>query len=144
MKLSAMTLGCPNWDLDTILTNIKNYGFDGVDFRGIQKDLDITKMPEFTTHLAATAKRIKDSGLEVSGISSSLTVCDPAKRAANVEEARRTIPVALALGAKNVIRIAKRTSFFRAAGRVVLWIKVENDALTLEAAERNLVPILVA
>ena len=79
MKLSAMTLGCPAWDLATILKNVKSYGYDGVDFRGVLADLDITKTPAFTTGLAATARQIKDAGLEVSGISSSLTVCDPAK-----------------------------------------------------------------
>lgn len=102
MKLSVMTLGCPTWDLETILKNAKAYGYDGVDFRGIQNDLDITKMPAFTTDLNATAKRIKDSGLEVSGISSSIGVCDVDKRQDNLDEAKRTIPVALALGAKNV------------------------------------------
>jgi sugar phosphate isomerase/epimerase len=102
MKLSAMTLGCPAWSLETLLANAKNYGFDGIDFRGLQADLDITKTPLFTTQLDATARQIKNAGLEVSGISSSLTVCDPAKRQSNLEEAKRTIPVALALGAKNV------------------------------------------
>src|ERR1035437_6198854 len=102
MKLSAMTLGCPNWSLETLLTNAKAYGYDGIDFRGLQSDLDITRLPAFTTNLAATARQIKNAGLEVSGISSSLKVCDPAKRQDNIDEARRTIPVALALGAKNI------------------------------------------
>ena len=102
MKLSAMTLGCPNWDLSTLLARVKEYGFDGVDFRGLAGELDITKTPAFTTGLAATARTIRDSGLLVSGISSSITVCDPEKLTANLEEARRTIPVALALGARNV------------------------------------------
>ena len=102
MKLAVMTLGCPTWDLATLLTNARAYGYDGIDFRGLGPDLDITKTPAFTTDLAATARRIADSGLAVAGISSSLTVCDPEKRRQNLEEAQRTIPVALALGAKNV------------------------------------------
>ena len=59
-------------------------------------------MPAFTTELAKTARRIKDAGLEVSGISTSICLCEPAKHQANLEEARRTIPVALGLGAKNL------------------------------------------
>ncbi|MEI8197463.1 MAG: sugar phosphate isomerase/epimerase [Phycisphaerae bacterium] len=102
MKLAAMTLGCPTWDLDTILKKFKTYGFDGIDFRGLQNDLDITQTTAFTTDLAATARKIADFGLLVSGISSSITACDPAKRAANIEEAKRTIPVAIALGANNI------------------------------------------
>ena len=102
MRLSVMTLGCPGWDLETLLRNAGAYGYDGIDFRGLLTELDITKLPAFTTDVAATKRRIREAGLEVSGISSSITVCDASKRLANVEEARRTIPVALALEAKNV------------------------------------------
>jgi sugar phosphate isomerase/epimerase len=102
MKLSAMTLGCPNWSLETLLTNAREYGYDGVDFRGLQTEIDITKLPAFTTDLAKTARQIKDASLEVSGISSSIKVCDPAKRQENLDEAKRTIPVAVGLGAKNI------------------------------------------
>jgi sugar phosphate isomerase/epimerase len=102
MKIAFMTLGCPDWDLDTIITKGAEYGFDGVDFRGVQGELDITKMPAFTTDLEVTSRRIADAGLEVSGISSSLHVCDPGKLESNLEEARRTIPVALGLDAKRV------------------------------------------
>jgi len=102
MKLSVMTLGCPGWSLETLLTNAKAYGYHGIDFRGLAMDLDITKLPAFTTDLAKTARQIKDSGLEVSGISSSIKVCDPAKHNDNLDEAKRTIPVALALNAKNI------------------------------------------
>jgi sugar phosphate isomerase/epimerase len=45
---------------------------------------------------------LDEAGLAVSAVSSSITVCVAEKRAANLEEARRTIPVARALGAQNV------------------------------------------
>ena len=45
MKISFSTLGCPNWDLDTICQKGHAYGFDGVDFRGYLDTLDITKLP---------------------------------------------------------------------------------------------------
>jgi sugar phosphate isomerase/epimerase len=102
MKLSVMTLGCPGWDLDTLLKNAKAYGYDGIDFRGLLNDLDITKTPAFTSELVKTHRRISDAGLATSGISSSIAACDPAKREANLDEAKRTIPVALELGCKNV------------------------------------------
>jgi sugar phosphate isomerase/epimerase len=101
MKLSVTTMGCPGWNLDTLLTNIKSYGYDGIDFRGLQGKLDITLLPEFTTDLAATAKRIKSSGLEVFGISSSICICEPSRRERDLDEAKRTIALAQAIGAKN-------------------------------------------
>jgi sugar phosphate isomerase/epimerase len=102
MKLAFMTLGCPNWDLTTICKRGREYGFDGVDFRGYLDSLDVTLRPEFTTGAATTRRMLTDAGLDVSAISSSITVCMPDKLEANLEEARRTIGVALALGASNV------------------------------------------
>lgn len=102
MKISLTTLGCPAWDLDTILARGREYGYDGVDFRGLQSEIDITKLAAFTTGVAETRRKIADAGLEVSGISTSITVCDAAKQQANIEEARRTIAVAHDLGCSNV------------------------------------------
>lgn len=102
MKTSATTLGCPEWDLDTIIANYAAYGFDAVDFRGVKQDLDITVTPAFTTGLAETKQKLADAGLAVSGISTSLLVCDAGRREANLEEAKRTIPIALELGVPNL------------------------------------------
>ncbi len=102
MKISFLTLGCPQWDLDTICRRGREYGFDGVDFRGYLDTLDISQLPEFTTHAMETLRQLNSAGLEVSGISSSITICQPEKRAANLEEARRTIDLACGLGTVNV------------------------------------------
>lgn len=97
-----MTLGCPGWDLDTICRNGRTYGYEGVDFRGLQNELDVTKLPAFTTGIEKTYKQICDAGLEVSGISSSLVVCDGEKIQQNIDEAKRTIEVAQGLRAANI------------------------------------------
>jgi sugar phosphate isomerase/epimerase len=102
VKLAFMTLGCPTWDLNTICARGREYGFDGVDFRGYLDTIDITQRPEFTSGAAATRRQLTDAGLEVSAISSSIQVCVPEKLDANLDEARRTIEVANALGAPNV------------------------------------------
>ncbi len=104
MRISFMTLGCPKWDLETICRNGRAYGFDGVDFRGYLDAIDITTLPMFTSGAAETKRKLADAGLEVSAVSSSITVCNADAREKNLEEARRTIPVAKALGAK-VVRI---------------------------------------
>ena len=102
MKTSFTTLGCPAWDLETIITRGSALGFDGVDFRGLQNDIDITQLPAFTTDIVATRTRFADAGLQVCGISSSLKVCDDRALETNVEEAQRTIPVAAALGCETL------------------------------------------
>ena len=102
MKISMMTLGCPTWNLDTICQKASEYGFDGIDFRGLLDDIDITKLPAFTTEVATTKQKIDDAGLEVSGISTSIKVCDADSLASNLEEAKRTIGVAHNLNAPNL------------------------------------------
>jgi sugar phosphate isomerase/epimerase len=97
-----MTLGCPAWYLDTICASCRAYGFDGVDLRGYLDTLDITTHPAFTHNAAATRHTLDEAGLAVSAISSSITVCAPEKLDENLEEARRTIAVAHALGCPNV------------------------------------------
>ncbi len=102
MKTSFTTLGCPSWDLGTIIAQGSAMGFDGVDFRGLQDDIDITQLPVFTTDIATTKARFDDAGLHVCGISSSLKVCDDSKCEDNLEEAKRTIPVAAELGTETI------------------------------------------
>ena len=102
MKLCLTTLGCPGWDLDTICKRGPEYGYEGVDFRGLQDALDVTVIPEFTSDLATTKRKLADAGLTVTCISSSLRVCDETKMEANLEEARRTIPIAAELGVPHI------------------------------------------
>ena len=102
MKICFMTLGCPKWDLETICKRGKEYGFNGVDFRGYLDALDITLLPEFTSGAAKTLRQLNEAGLEVSAISSSIQVCVDEKLDSNLEEARRTIAVAHDMGCSNV------------------------------------------
>ena len=104
MKLGFLTLGCPSWDIDTMCARGREYGYDGVDLRGYQETLDVTAHPLFTTHATETRRRFAEAGLEVSGISSSIRVCDAAAREKNLEEARRTIGCARGVGA-GIVRV---------------------------------------
>lgn len=102
MKISFTTLGCPGWDLETICRRGREYGYDGIDLRGYLGTLDVTRLPEFTSQAVETRRQLAEAGLAVSGISSSIKVCEAERLQDNIEEARRTIPTAKALGAQNV------------------------------------------
>lgn len=106
MKLSFTTLGCPSWDLNRIVENAANMGFDAVDFRGLLEDIDITRRPEFTTDINKTKKLFADYGIAVSGISISarFAVVNPAERMEQFDEARRNMALAAELNAP-VVRI---------------------------------------
>ena len=102
MKLGVTTLGCPNWTLDEILTNVKSYGYDGVELRGIGPYLDLTKSPHFVDAAAIelTRRRFADAGLEISALDSSVTLAqtDSSERESNLRHGRETIDLAARLG----------------------------------------------
>lgn len=74
MKLAFTTLGCPDWDMDTIIARGAEYGFDGIDFRGYRGEMDIYKLPEFITGADECVTRIRDLGMEVPCLSSSARI----------------------------------------------------------------------
>ena len=100
MKLSFTTLGCMDWNLQTIVAKAVEYGYQGVDFRGYLNELNLTKFPEFTTDAAATKKLFDDAGIAVSCISASahLTALGDAKTAA-LAEVKAYCEIAAKLGA---------------------------------------------
>jgi len=91
MKISCTTLACPSWSLETILARFKQYGYDAVDFRGLGEELEIYRLPAFSTEAAETAREIAKAGLEVSAFSSSARMFspDPAEREKHLAEVTR-------------------------------------------------------
>ena len=82
MRLAFSTLGCPIWNLDTVLTRAVEYGYDGVELRGIGEALDIGGMREFDSGIAETADRFSQAGL-------TLTCLDTSARAVALTEGER-------------------------------------------------------
>jgi sugar phosphate isomerase/epimerase len=102
MRIAFTTLGCPVWDLDTICRRGREHGYDGVDFRGYLDTVDVTTLPLFTTGVAEVRRKLGDAGLAVSGISTSIRVCEKSKLIDNLDEARRSIALARELGTSNL------------------------------------------
>lgn len=104
MKLAFSTLGCPNWDLDTILKNAAEIGFDGIEMRGLGEPLDITTLPEFTSQMNDTKQKFADAGLEVACFSSSVRMSEPdeSKRVEFMDELKRYAALCEAFGSPNI------------------------------------------
>lgn len=77
MKLAFTTLGCLDWDLDTMIAAAIEYGYQGIDFRGYLDELNIYRLPEFSIDAEATNAKIKAAGLEVSCFSASIRLIAP-------------------------------------------------------------------
>jgi sugar phosphate isomerase/epimerase len=77
MKLTYSTLASPNWTLDQIIHHASTSRIGGVDFRGIGTELDITKLPAFTTDLPATLQLLREHHLQMPCLNSSITLVTP-------------------------------------------------------------------
>jgi len=106
MKLAFTTLGCPDWTLQEIVENASRMGFDGIEFRGLKDEIDISKLPEFTREIEETKKLFSDHKITVSGIalSARFAVVDSEKMEKHFEETRRGIKLAAQLDAK-IVRV---------------------------------------
>ena len=96
--LSFSTLGCPNWTFQQITSFAVQHGYKGIEVRGIQRQMDLTKCPEFSTeeNRKATLALMKEKGLQFVGLGSSANLHFPegAERDKNLAEARIFIDLA--------------------------------------------------
>ena len=70
--LAFSTLGCPAWNLDQILHGAVEYGYDAVELRGYQSELDLPKAAPFTPeNRRETRQRFADAGIALCCVSSS-------------------------------------------------------------------------
>lgn len=96
--LSFSTLGCPDWSFDKIVNFAVQHGYHGLEIRGLQRELDLTKCKEFISpqNRIATNKIMQEKGLHFVGLGSSATLhfADTAVRQKNLDDARRFIDLA--------------------------------------------------
>jgi len=81
MKLCISTLACPGWDLQQIIDVCAANQIAGVDFRGLQNEIDVTKLPAFTGDgLDETLSRLRSRGIEIPCMNSGVALEAPAER----------------------------------------------------------------
>ncbi len=66
MKFAFSTLACPNWSFEEIIATAKDFGFDGIELRGIQQEIFVPKTKPFQPEaLPETKKRLKALNLSI-------------------------------------------------------------------------------
>jgi sugar phosphate isomerase/epimerase len=104
-RISFSTLGCPAWTWKTILEQADRFGYGGIEIRGIKGQMDLTAVPEFQgSRLTEAKKDLEALGLVVTdlGASARMHEKDPATREKQLDEGRRFIDLAQAMGVKYV------------------------------------------
>jgi sugar phosphate isomerase/epimerase len=97
VPLSFSTLGCPDWDWKTILEQAKKMGYNGIELRGIKKQMELPTLPQFAgTAWKQSLKDIEAAGLKIVdlGASAQMHEADPAKRKAGLDSAKQFIDLA--------------------------------------------------
>ena len=102
LPIGFSTLGCPTWTWKQILDFARSHDYAAVELRGLQKNMDLTMAPELSREggrIEASKRELRERGLRISdlGASAQLHEQDPAKRTAQLDEARRFIDLAEAL-----------------------------------------------
>ena len=96
--LAFSTLGCPDWDFQKITAFAAKNGYEGIEVRGLEREMDLPLCPEFKDgkNIARTRSIMKDKNLKFVdlGSSASLHITDLSSRAHHLDEAKRFIDLA--------------------------------------------------
>ncbi|QHV95156.1 sugar phosphate isomerase/epimerase family protein [Spirosoma endbachense] len=96
--LAFSTLGCPKWSLAISLEAAAKNGYDAIEIRGLQGEMDLTKTPVFDNaqHIASARRLAADKGVKIInlGASTQLHHADPVTRQRHLDEAKRFITLA--------------------------------------------------
>lgn len=65
MKLGFSTLGCPQWDLETIVNQAAAMGYNGVELNGLQGQAHLPALPTMRHDTKGVAGRFRDAGVEL-------------------------------------------------------------------------------
>jgi sugar phosphate isomerase/epimerase len=102
LPLSFSTLGCPDWNFSAILEFAAANHYQGIEIRGILRQLDLSQCPEFNSagNIIASRRRAEEKGLAIVDLGSSCELhhVAGAEREKNIDEGKRFIDLAHALG----------------------------------------------
>lgn len=103
MKISFSTVGCPNFTWDEIVATAKDFGYDGIELRGICDELEVYRASPFVgDNLRLTKRRLDDLGLEISCIATSCYLFDKKVKDNTIEIAEKYMNLAKDLGCKYI------------------------------------------
>lgn len=104
--LSFSTLGCPGWTFTQIVDFAAANSYDGIEMRGILKQLDLPKCAEFSNAISIknTLQQMADKKLRFVDLGSSCTLhfSDKVERQKNIDDGKRFIDLAVAIDCPNV------------------------------------------
>jgi sugar phosphate isomerase/epimerase len=100
--LAFSTLGCPDWNFKQIVEFASVNGFQGIEIRGLQREMDLPLAKEFNSPkaIAETLYLMQQKGLKFAALGSSanMHIEESLTRRAQMDEAKRFIDLAHKIG----------------------------------------------
>ncbi|HKQ49924.1 MAG TPA: sugar phosphate isomerase/epimerase family protein [Phycisphaerae bacterium] len=96
MKLAFSSVACPGWNLATMVEKAREYGYQGIELRGLEGQMHLPLAPQLAANPAKIAKLMRDTGVELVCLASSAAfhMRDPKQVAENQAQAREYIDLA--------------------------------------------------
>lgn len=96
MKLAFSSVGCPGWTLAQMVERAKEYGYEGIELRGLLGQLHLPVAPELASNPGKVSQLMRQAGVELICLASSAAfhMRDPKEVAANQAQAREYIDLA--------------------------------------------------
>lgn len=65
MKLAYSNVACPGWDFATLVAKAKEYGYQGIELRGLEGQMHLPLAPQIAGNPQKIAKLMRDTGVEL-------------------------------------------------------------------------------
>ncbi|MDR2670978.1 MAG: AMP-binding protein [Oscillospiraceae bacterium] len=99
MKIAFSTLACPNWSFSDVTAAAKDFGFDGIEIRGLGEDIYAVRAQPFSEReIETTIRRLASLRLTIACFSSHACLKFADRRAENIEIVTEYILLASRLG----------------------------------------------
>ena len=109
MRIAFSTIGCPDFDWVDIYTMAKDFQFDGIEIRGIGRNIHaVTAAPFTPRRINQTIQKLSDLRLTIPCLSSNTALKDEEDREAAVLEITEYIELARELGTPYIRVLADR------------------------------------
>ena len=95
MLVSFSTLACPKWRWEKILDQARQFGYDGIEIRGIEGEMDLSRLkPFFPEHIEKTLENLRERQLKISCLDTSCSFAEVEKFVRSIEEGQIAIDLA--------------------------------------------------
>lgn len=110
MKLSFSTLGSPEWTWNDILAVAKDLGYDGIELRGLEKEIYMPRAKPFQPlQLTNTREQLRRLSLSIPCIASACDLSNKPLQDACIQEGKEYIDLAQQLGASYIRVMGDKT-----------------------------------